>query len=412
MVSLREAFSPARNLRATFVPPRDAAHLAPLDGLRALSILWVVVFHTAWHSFLVFPVPRYVELLTASWMLPVWRGDFGVDVFFVLSGFLIGGLLVDEHAAHGRIRFGLFYLRRMMRLWPALLAAALVHYAIFPGQVARAWANVLYVSNFVPVLTVGMGWTWSLAIEEQFYLVCPWLVLALRSLPSARARALAFGALATGLAAIAALVVISGDFHPLDTEIVYVRPPDVWARAFDTLYDKPWMRAGPLLLGVASAFAARSPRFMDRLAGSGSAGAFAIVTAGLASAAVTHWPLAVGHGRAVEIAYVALYRLAFGAAVSVVLLFALSTHPVGARLGRALGHRALYPFAQLAYAAYLLNPVVAILTQGALRDRALAFPGSPMLLLVPVEIALTFAAALVLHVIVERPVMALRPRAA
>ncbi len=177
---LRRAFSLRRNLGFLFVPAEG--HLRPLDGLRALSLLWVIVFHAGWYIGKAVPVATYTALVFSPWMLPVWRGDFGVDVFFVLSGFLIAGLLIDERARTGRLRLGLFYLRRLVRLWPALWVAVLADVILFGDHVDMVWANLFYVSNFVPILEAAMGWTWSLAIEEQFYLLCPWLVSTLAPL--------------------------------------------------------------------------------------------------------------------------------------------------------------------------------------------------------------------------------------
>ena len=113
---LHAAFSVRRHLRALFVPPDT--HLRPLDGLRAISILWVMLFHAAWYAATFVSLPTYVALLEAPWMVPVWRGDFGVDVFFVLSGFLIAGLLLDERARAGRLELPGFYWRRLLRPEP------------------------------------------------------------------------------------------------------------------------------------------------------------------------------------------------------------------------------------------------------------------------------------------------------
>lgn len=407
LARVRAAFSLTANARALVTPSPD--RLAPLDGLRALSILWVILFHAGWHAFLVLPVREYAALLGARWMLPLWRGDFGVDVFFVLSGFLIGGMLIDEHARTGRIALGLFTLRRLLRLWPALLFAAAFHYGVLGGPVHMAWANVLYVSNFVSVLDIGMGWTWSLAIEEQFYLVCPWLVRAL--VPTTpRTRALVFAGLAAGFCAIGAWVAARHGYGAADVEIVFNRPPQRWGAAFDDLYSKPWMRAVPLLCGVASAYAYRRASFVRALGASGVAGWLGLVVAVAVAVLATHWQTFATSARAIQIAYVATYRAAFGAAIAYVLLLSLSSHAAGVLLARALSWRALLPIAQLAYAAYLVNPSIAMLVQAWLRDRALAAPGSPMLVLVPAELVATFAAALVLHLAIEKPIMRLRPR--
>jgi peptidoglycan/LPS O-acetylase OafA/YrhL len=401
----RSAFSLRRNVQALLAP--RPGHLRPLDGLRALSILWVVLFHCGWYSVGTVDTPRYVHLLLVRWMLPVWRGDFGVDVFFVLSGFLIAGMLVDERARTGRVRLGLFYLRRLLRLWPALLVAVLADAALVGEHSDNLWANLLYVSNFVPIADAAMGWTWSLAIEEQFYLVCPWLVDALTPL-RARPRVIALAGAALALCALGAAIAAVGRFHPSDSEIVINRDLARWTAGFDQLYDKPWMRAGPLLAGVAAAYAHRSPRVASALA-RGAAPAAGLLLALATAALCTHWQTFEGASAAVEVAYLACFRLLFGSAVAYVLLFALSRHPAGRAVGRALSWRGLHPIAQLAYAAYLVNPIAATCVHRALAPVVAASSVSPMAFFVPCDFAVTFLAAAVLHLAVERPFMELRP---
>jgi peptidoglycan/LPS O-acetylase OafA/YrhL len=139
-----------------------------LDGLRGIAILLVVTFHY-------FGLPP--------------GGFVGVDLFFVLSGFLITTLLLEERAAHGRISVRGFYERRARRLLPALfamLAVYLIAYAaqghdalalvslggLYVGNIAQAW-------NLAPLVHTALAPLWSLAEEEQYYLVWPLLLLLL-----------------------------------------------------------------------------------------------------------------------------------------------------------------------------------------------------------------------------------------
>ncbi len=151
-----------------------------LDGLRALAVLAVMAYHAR---------------------IPGSEGGFlGVDVFFVLSGYLITRLLAEEHERSGTIRFGSFYLRRLRRLYPALLLLLAVYLALsiwLPPQdnhpVFEAVITGLYLSDYsfafwkTPWL---LQHTWSLSVEEHFYLIWPpllWLVLRLprhRQLPT------------------------------------------------------------------------------------------------------------------------------------------------------------------------------------------------------------------------------------
>ncbi|MBI4951622.1 MAG: acyltransferase [Myxococcales bacterium] len=404
---VRRAFSLRRNLRLLFVPP--AGHLGPLDGLRALSILWVVVFHAAWYAGRHVPFETYAGLVTSPWMLPVWRGDFAVDVFFVLSGFLIAGLLIDERAGTGRLRLPLFYVRRLVRLWPALVVAVGVEVLVFDDNSSMVWANLLYVSNFVPILQAAMGWTWSLAIEEQFYLLCPWLVGGLALLRGS-ARPVAFALVVVALAGVAAWVVVDGGFTVHDAEIVINRDFFRWAVGYDHLYSKPWMRAGPLLMGVAAAYVYRRPGAMAALARRRALALVGLAVALAVALVAMHWPLFAGGPRALEVAYLASYRTIFGASVAYGILFSVSQHPVGRALGRVLSSRLLYPFGQLAYSAYLLNPIATNLVQEALAPLVWERGVPPMPLFLPFDLVVTFVAAAVLHLFVERPFMELRPR--
>lgn len=143
-----------------------------LDGLRGLAIALVVAGHTFLDTYSV-------------------AGPVGVSVFFTLSGYLITSLLLAERDRTGRIELGAFYLRRARRLLPALFVFITVMlicgYGLSRsfGTWGTAWPALLYVANFNRG-GAGMGHLWSLAIEEQFYLAFPLLLIVGRRLSEAR----------------------------------------------------------------------------------------------------------------------------------------------------------------------------------------------------------------------------------
>ena len=150
-----------------------AARIGTLDGLRAISIALVLFAH--------------LRGTAGFWAQPSRRLDFGqlgVTVFFVISGYLITSLLLDELDKSGTVRLGRFYFRRTLRIFPAFYVAiiglTLAHaaglVAIQPGDLTAA---ATYTMNFRPSPGWTFGHTWSLAVEEQFYVLWP---LALRSL--------------------------------------------------------------------------------------------------------------------------------------------------------------------------------------------------------------------------------------
>ena len=192
-VADRPADLPARSVA-------DPSHrLFALDVLRGAAVILVIVRH--WPGFPVGLGPfRYVSEV----------GWTGVDLFFVLSGFLISGLLFKEWDRTGSIDLRRFWLRRGFKIWPAYFAAFGVAMTLrcVPilrdrgiGGVVAEWKNflpsVLFVQNYFPQ-DRRWPYTWSVAVEEHFYLVLPILLLALGRV---RARDQGPNAQATRLAA-------------------------------------------------------------------------------------------------------------------------------------------------------------------------------------------------------------------
>lgn len=156
---------------------RSSAHRLDIQGLRAIAVLVVVAFHAG---------------------LPMPGGFVGVDIFFVISGFVITAMLLRERESLGRVRWGRFYARRFKRLTPALaltvglvLLGSLVFDSPLGNQRETALTGLgamLLVANVVIARSTGdyfdapaeanpLLHTWSLSVEEQFYLVFPMLML-------------------------------------------------------------------------------------------------------------------------------------------------------------------------------------------------------------------------------------------
>ncbi|HEU4656663.1 MAG TPA: acyltransferase [Capillimicrobium sp.] len=212
------------------MPPAARSQIDQLDGVRALAVLAVMAFH--------------VTL--------VREGYWGVDVFFVLSGMLITGILVGELDRTGTVALGRFFERRMLRLYPALVAMLVVlspfgvHLAQF-GTWPEWWESVAvaltYTGNLA-ILNEGVQYlgaltpVWSLAVEMQFYLVWPPVLVWLLRRGVDR-RALTAG---TALAALACLSL----FWLLETD------PQRGLGVAQT-YFRPDARFGELLCGCALA---------------------------------------------------------------------------------------------------------------------------------------------------------------
>ena len=309
-----------------------------LDGLRAISVIAVMLYHGGF-----------------MWMQ---GGFFGVEVFFVVSGYLITSLLLDERETSSRISLSQFWLRRARRLLPALftmLIAVSMWAAIFGSDEQQAtlrrdlpW-SVFYVGNWgqvfgtVPYFTSAdpplLRHLWSLAVEEQWYLLWPLAFVGLMATGSARLRQR--GAVLVSLAI--ALMVLMFGLHASSHSTISVLGSNVNRTNF--MYLSTVTRASGLLLGAGCAFVWRPwrrtrPMFkfgtrLDQLGGAALALLVCIMSvAVLTEGYVYQWLLAT----------VSLLSMAIIAAV---------VHPDARGLRAVMGWRPLVLIGQRSYGLYL-----------------------------------------------------------
>ena len=163
---------PSEFQQSEYAAPRLSGRIPSLDGLRAISILLVLLGHAALSD----GAPRLLAPFAHV-------GNIGVRFFFVISGFLITTLLLKEQGKTGTISIRQFYLRRTLRIFPAayffiavmaVLTATGQITTMIPHEVLYA---ATYTMNYHDYHAVWLGQLWSLAVEEQFYLLWPGLLL-------------------------------------------------------------------------------------------------------------------------------------------------------------------------------------------------------------------------------------------
>ena len=309
-------------------------HLPGLDGIRALAVLVVIAYHLD---------------------LGPWRGGFvGVEVFFVVSGFLITSLMIEERAHTGRVDLRSFWIRRARRLLPALgvMLMAVTIWAVLAEEslVAGLRRDLLpalgYVSNWWQIFgtestyfssedTPLLRHLWSLAVEEQWYLIWPVVFGLLAARTARRSR------LAAGLAAASLSVMILTALASIGAD----------ADRVNALYLSTVTRSSGLVLGAAAAlvwrpWTGRQDRVSPRVLAAGGTLASVVLVIGAMTLTVSG---------------LALYRggLAVVTMASVVLV-AVAVHPRNGPVGAVLGWRPLVEVGRRSYGWYLWHWPIAI----------------------------------------------------
>ncbi|ONH55423.1 acyltransferase [Frankia sp. CcI49] len=349
-----------------------------LDGLRALAVLAVLGFH--------------MEALSGGYL--------GVDVFFVLSGFLITSLLLAERERTGGISLAGFYVRRAFRLLPAFavfVAAGSVLVAFadreerdnFIMNAVTAFGNI---NNYFRVLSIDsdsnwLGHVWSLSVEEQFYLLWPLGLILLCRHPAARRR------LPLIILCLVVLVVV---WREVLIAVGVSGLRIYWG--LDT-------RADALLIGCAlAAWLRHGPRVRGNGPGSRfTAGARPLALAGWTALALLVGAVVIAPDVSTRITMLDHGGYTTIALLAAVLILSLDRQPANT-LGRLLGSAPLSWLGRISYGFYLWHYPVT----GIVRDRAGERIGQwPS---VGVAIVLSTGLAAASYYLVERPVQRHRPR--
>jgi peptidoglycan/LPS O-acetylase OafA/YrhL len=233
------------------------SRLAGLDTLRTCAIVWVILFHLQ-------------GVLPAAWQPVGGMGWLGVDLFFVLSGYLIGSQLLRGVAIHRRLNVLDFYRRRAYRILPVYLVVVVLYLFVPQWREApnlpAAWKLLTFTANLSMNYPAEMAFShvWSLCMEEHFYLLLPLVVLLLARIRSAALVVTAFITLfATGIG------IRWWMFHYV---ILATPENDQWIPMMTRIYYPTYSRLDGLMSGLAlAALRLYRPAWWNRMAAHGNA---------------------------------------------------------------------------------------------------------------------------------------------
>ena len=397
-----------------------------VDGLRGMASLSIVLFHCFFGA--MFLLKDFDRISAFAAQLPAWLGflantDKAVDVFFMVSAYLLGGALMREFARKGTIEIRNFYIRRLFRIYPLFLLGLAVYALGNPGLAAdNLIYNLLFIDNFQMKNIIPVGW--SLSIEMQFYLGLPLLMGWLMGMTGQG-----------GLRVLQSLFVLS--FGPIlitallypvtyETPFYLFHPQRVAPELFlNVMYFQTHTRIGPLLLGLIWAWV----RHRDAVLPAPLPHGMVWVLGGAALALVCAYfpPYQQGSwyyqhfSPWLNLAGQVLHRNLFCLGVLLLVLAAQSQGPsawglggmsaaIAAALRGFLGWGLWRPFSQVVFPVYLFHfPMVlvaAILTFQTTDASAIRMISVPQLLcMFGIAASLSLLLGIVLHILIEQPMI-------
>jgi peptidoglycan/LPS O-acetylase OafA/YrhL len=369
-VSRREKHlhSLSANLKDVF--HRPAGQYKSIDGLRALSVYFVIVFHCFYFTARLLTKEQIFDFVhqVPPFLNWVWHGDKGVDIFFVISGFLIGGMLFKEYQEKGCIRIKNFYFRRIFRILPVYVVALILFMFIEPQRAKYVWANLLFVNNFLPADWLLMAHSWSITVEVQFYLLYPLFFLFF--LNPGNKKVLLLVMLFCAASLIRGLILYNEpNLYTVPFYKGFLGLSDQ-KRFGAAIYGNLYTRFGPLILGVLVSYLhlrkgekvgsfVRKYNILTNLIL-----IFALTLLIVSASVPYHDPTSYYSQLVTEefnLLFLSLNRNIFSLCVAVVLLLTLHPSSWAEYIRRILSARILLPVAKVSYSIYLFHPPIILL---------------------------------------------------
>ncbi|PCJ43076.1 MAG: hypothetical protein COA99_07925 [Moraxellaceae bacterium] len=423
MSDLYSSFSLKKSYHSLFHRPNSGHPV--LDGFRAIGMLWVILTHTVASAALLMTVYLKPEVSFLGqqvdhtpWYFDwIWNGHLMVDMFFVLSGFLIAGLLLRDIDKHDGIQLKRFYYRRFMRLMPTYLLVIALFYMMNMPHRENLWQNLLYINNFFPHGETAAPWTWSLAIEEQFYLIFP--LFALFVLRTTQRPILWLSGLLVFACIIRLYIVWTDEILHGNQMSVSMIDKGILNHGLTVIYDNLYTRYGAFICGIGAQYIYHYQRekmtdfFLSTLPGKASIFFSLVISITLlefnplkSDIVLPEWAI---------VSFIGLYRNIFSLCIALLILAMLVNSRHVSWLTRFLSLRIWYPFAQLTYCAYLIHIPIIIVTLSILNKVYVTYDltfyyGDYKLLIITFAVAstLTYFVSAIIYFSLERPMMTFR----
>ncbi|XP_034303620.2 nose resistant to fluoxetine protein 6 [Magallana gigas] len=366
------SFSVYSNAKKILSTGKTSETLTALNGIRFLSISWVVLGHT--YTFALSSIsntgPFLKEMLGRRSFQAIANALVAVDSFFAISGFLLAYLTLKEmDKRNGKLKWAMFYFHRFWRLTPAYMLvlmteATLSSYfadgPVYPPQGFEVdycekswWKNLLYINNLFDPAEMCMGWSWYLSNDMQFFILSPLLLIPLYYNEVAGIIVCMVFLLGTTIAPG-----VLSSYYDMPASLFADSSQDVYDAYTNQYYVKPWCRMGPYIIGILFGYLLyktksklRINKVLNLLVWAVSTTLACLVLYGLYDS-LNGNPLSTN----VSSLYNATHRSVWGACVCWVI-YACATGN-GGFVNTVLSWSVFGPLARLSYCLYLVHPVI------------------------------------------------------
>ena len=428
------AFSFINNGKKLFGTETAVGPLAFLNGIRVLSMWWVILGHTFF--FAMYSIDNPVEagkLVQRFSFQPIINGTFSVDSFFFLSGLLVAYLSFKQIKEKGKLNWPYFILHRYWRLTPLYLFVILYYafvmpftitgpnsYAVYQPQFQESidvckkywWTNILYINNFHPnygnIQTTCIGWGWYLANDMQFYLVLgPIFIIALSLHGKLKYAGAAFITVIflSGIIVRGVLVWYFGIYSLAGPATRHVDNP--WAKN-SPIYDKPYTRWPVYLIGMITGYILATTNNKIKL--NKRVAAFGWCVAIATGLAVVYGLYYYNHHTGTHmtmlqsVCYIALSRSAWGLCLCWIVFACVSGN--GGPVNDILSWKIWAPLGRLTYAAYLVHPVI-MMTYNSNALKPLHYSDLSTIYLFVANLTVSYFVAFIVSMLIEAPMIQL-----